>query len=77
MVEKAARRESGRPDSRARGVFMLAFKGAEEPERHVGSQSAHSSEEAPVMGVEQRGAGRWIREGQTNGRATSDSASNG
>src|SRR5213594_124787 len=36
-------RESGRPACRARGVFMLAYKGAEEPERRGRSQSAHSS----------------------------------
>jgi len=35
------------------------------PEEPVSrSQSAHKSEEVPVMGMEQRGAGRWIGDEQ-------------
>ena len=40
------------------------------------SQSVHNSDEAPVMGVERRDAGRWIGEEQTNG-ITTDSACEG
>ena len=35
------------------------------PKSRVGrSQSAHKSEEVPVMGMERRGAGRWIGDEQ-------------
>ena len=52
-------REAGRPVRRG------------EPGR---SQSVHSSDEAFVMSVERRDAGRWIGDVQTDGRTTGDSA---
>ena len=55
--------ESMRPAWRLRTVFRP------QPKSRPGrSQSAHSSDEVPVMGMERRGAGRWSREAIHRGR---------
>jgi len=59
MVEKAVHVKQGDLRDGTRAEFMLPVKEPKSRERQRRSQSPHRSEEAPVMGVEQRGAGRW------------------
>jgi hypothetical protein len=76
MVEKAVRVNQGDLTAGQEGVHAASNR-SRRAERLVRSQSVHKSDEAPVMGVEQRDAGRWRRESQTDGREISVSASDG
>lgn len=64
-------REAGRPARQGKGRCSCS----QEPKSRLSRrQRVHTSDEAPVMGVEQRDPGRWRRDGHTVGSDTCASA---